>query len=303
MDRLSAMTAFVRVAETHSFSEAARRLRISKSLVSRQVAALEAELGARLFHRTTRSLALTEAGRRYFDQMVPILADIDIANQSVSSLQAIPRGVLRINAPVSFGVDHLAPALPDFLEEHGEVEIDMTMNDRFVDLTEEGFDLAIRIGRLAESSLIARKLAPLRLMICASPAYLERFGTPQTPADLVHHFCFHYTNMSQAAEWSFHHPDGSPWPVQVNGRLRANNGDALRVAALKGLGVASLPSFMVGPDVQSGNLVSILTPYIHHEGAVYAVYPPTRHVSPKVRAFVDFLVNRFGPTPYWDLVE
>lgn len=303
MDRLAAMTAFVRVAETHSFSEAARRLRISKSLVSRQVAALETELGARLFNRTTRSLALTEAGRGYFDQLVQILADIDMANQSVNQLLGTPRGVLRINAPMTFGVAHLAPALPDFLARYAEVEIDMTMNDRFVDLTEEGFDMAIRIGKLAESSLVARKLAPVRRMVCASPAYLERCGAPQTPDDLIHHACFRYTNMAQSDEWSFQNADGRPWPVQVSGPLRINNGDALRIAALKGLGMASLPSFMVGPDLQAGNLVSVLTPFIRQEGAVYAVYPSTRHLSPKVRAFVDFLAERFGPTPYWDLVE
>lgn len=303
MDRLAAMTAFVRVAETHSFSEAARRLRISKSLVSRQIAALETELGARLFNRTTRSLALTEAGRGYFDQLVQILADIDMANQSVNQLQGTPRGVLRINAPMSFGVSHLAPALPDFLARYDELEIDMTMNDRFVDLTEEGFDMAIRIGKLSESSLVARKLAPVRRMVCASPAYLERCGTPQTPDDLINHACFHYTNMAMSEEWKFHGADGRPWPVQVSGPLRVNNGDTLRIAAAKGLGIASLPSFMVGPDLQAGNLVSVLTPFVRHEGAVYAVYPPTRHLSPKVRAFVDFLAERFGPTPYWDLVD
>jgi DNA-binding transcriptional LysR family regulator len=304
MDRLAAMTAFVRVADTHSFSEAARRLRISKSLVSRQVAALEAELGARLFNRTTRSLALTEAGRSYYDQLVQILADIDTANQSVSSLQGTPRGVLRINAPMTFGINHLAPALPDFLTLCPEVEIDITMNDRFVDLTEEGFDMAIRIGRLGESSLVARKLAPMRRMVCASPDYLARHGTPATPDDLQNHACLRYSNMSAGDEWGFHHPDGRPWPAQL-GRtpLRVNNGDTMRIAALKGLGMISVPSFMVGPDVQAGTLASILTPFIRHDGGVYAVYPPTRHLSPKVRAFVDFLADRFGPTPYWDLVE
>ncbi len=304
MDRLAAMTAFVRVAETRSFSEAARRLRISKSLVSRQVAALETDLGVRLFNRTTRSLALTEAGRGYFDQLVQILADIDTANQSVSQLQAVPKGVLRINAPMTFSTTHLTPAIPDFLARYPDVEIDISMNDRLVDLTEEGFDMAVRIGRLRESSLIARKIAPVRISVCASPAYLERYGTPASPADLADHACLRYTNMSPTDEWSFHHEDGRPWAIQL-GRcpLRANNGDALRIAALKGLGITILPTFMVGPDLQAGALASILTPYIRHEGGVYAVYPPTRHLSPKVRAFVDFLADRFGPTPYWDLVE
>lgn len=303
MDRLAAMEAFVRVAEARSFSEAARRLRSSKSVVSRQVSALEAELGARLFHRTTRSLTLTEAGQGYYDKAARILADIDEANQSVSQLQAAPRGRLRVNAPMSFGFLHLAPAIPDFLARYPEVEVDMTMNDRFVDLVDEGFDVAVRIARLADSSLVARKLAPARRVVCASPAYLEAHGVPQSPDDLKDHECLCYTNVALSDEWRFTGPDGRPWPVEVKGRLRANNGDALRAAALKGLGVINQPSFIVGGDLQSGTLVSVLTEFTPQESAVHAVYPHSRHLSPKVRAFVDFLADRFGPRPYWDLVD
>ena len=181
MDRLAAIEAFVRVSETQSFSAAARRLRSSKSSVSRQVAALEAELGARLFYRTTRSLTLTEAGRSYVERASRILADLEEANLSVSQLQSAPRGRLRVNAPMSFGFLHLAPALTDFLFRYPEVEVDMTLNDRFVDLVDEGFDVAVRIGSLADSSLVARRLAPIRRTVCASPAYLKARGIPPRP--------------------------------------------------------------------------------------------------------------------------
>lgn len=297
MDRLAAMTAFARVAETGSFSEAARRLRSSKSVVSRQIAALESELGVRLLHRSTRALTLTEAGRSYFDQLVRILADIDEANLSVSHLQAAPRGRLRVNAPMSFGIRHLAPAIPDFLARCPEVEIDLTLNDRFVDLVDEGFDMAVRIGQLIESSLVARRLAPLRRVVCASPAYLAARGIPTTPDDVAGHECLCYSNMSAGNEWKFVDRDGRPWPVEIKGRLRINNGDAIRVAALNGLGLACLPSFIVGEDLRAGTLVPVLTEATHQEGAVFAVYPHARLLSPKVRVFIDFLAERFGPNP------
>ena len=303
MDIFAAMTAFARVAETRSFSEAARRLGTSKSVVSRQIMALEADLGARLFHRTTRSMTMTEAGEGYYERVSRILTEVDEANLSVTRLQAAPRGRLRVNAPMTFGIRHLAPAIPDFLALHPEVEIDMTMNDRFVDLIDEGYDVAVRIGRLTDSALVARKLAPLRRVVCASPAYLAARGVPLTPADLGTHDCLSYSNMTVADEWSFVGPDGKPMSVEVKGRLRVNNGDALRIAALRGLGLANQPSFIIGADLQAGTLVGVLTDYVIQDGGIYAVYPHSRHLSPKVRAFVDFLAERFGPRPYWDLVE
>jgi DNA-binding transcriptional LysR family regulator len=300
MDRLAAIEAFVRVAECGSFSQAAARLRSSKSVVSRQVGALEAELGARLLQRTTRALTLTEAGRSYFARASRILADLAEANASVGQLQAAPRGRLRLNAPVSFGFLHLAPALPEFLDRYPDVEVEMTMNDRFVDLVDEGFDVAVRIGKLDDSSLVARKLAPMRRTVCAAPAYLQRRGTPASPDDLKVHECLCYSNVGRSEEWRFVRPDGAPWPVEVHGRLHVNNGDALRAATLRGFGLAVLPSFLIGRDFQSGALVSVLAPFMPQDSAVYAVYPHARHLSPKVRAFVDFLAERFGPDPYWD---
>lgn len=298
MDRLALLETFVRVAELGSFSEAARRLRSSKSVVSRQVSALEAELGARLLHRTTRALTLTEAGQAYLAKVSAILAELAEANQSVTQLQAAPRGRLRVNAPMSFGFLHLASALPDFLARHPQVEIDMAMTDRFVDLVEDGFDVGVRIARLADSSMIARKLAPIRMAVCASPDYLARRGMPQSPSELAEHEC-----LGHGGEWRFVREDGAPWPVAVHGRLAIDNGDALRTAALKGFGMVMLPTFILGADMQAGGLVSVLSDFVPQERALYAVYPHARHLSPKVRAFVDFLAERFGPRPYWDLVE
>jgi DNA-binding transcriptional LysR family regulator len=303
MDRLTAIETFVRVSETQSFSEAARRLRSSKSAVSRQVAALEAELGVRLFHRTTRSLTMTEAGRSYFERASRILADLEEANLSVSQLQSSPRGRLRVNAPMSFGFLHLAPALPDFLFRYPEIEVDVTLNDRFVDLVDEGFDVAVRIGSLEDSSLVARKLAPIRRAVCASPTYLKARGVPASPDDLRTHDCLCNSNVPLSREWRFIAADGRPWPVEVRGRLSANNGDTLKVAALRGLGLVNLPTFIVGSDLQAASLVTVLDKFVAQDMTVNAVYPHSRHLSPKVRAFVDFLAERFGPRPYWDLVE
>jgi DNA-binding transcriptional LysR family regulator len=300
MDRLAALEAFVKVAETHSFSEAARRMRASKSAVSRQIAALEADLGARLFHRTTRSMTLTEAGRGYFERASRILSDLDEANLSVSQLQSAPRGRLRVSAPMSFGFLHLAPALTEFLSVYRDVEVDIALNDRFVDLVDEGFDVAVRVGTLVDSSLVARRLAPIRRVVCASPAYLKAHGTPASPDDLKTHDCLCNSNVALAREWRFVTPQGEPWPVEVTGRINANNGDLLKVAAVNGLGFVNLPTFIVGSDLQAGKLVSVLEAFIPQDLTLNAVYPHARHLSPKVRAFVDFLAARFGPRPYWD---
>mgnify|MGYP006271823903 FL=1 len=303
MDRLAAIEAFVQVAETGSFSEAARRLRASKSVISRQVSTLEAELGARLFHRTTRSLTLTEAGQGYFSRVGQILTDLEEANLAVTQLQSAPRGKLRINAPMSFGFLHLASALPDFMARYPEVELDVSMTDRFVDLVDEGFDVAVRIAALQDSSLIARRLAPIRLAVCASPAYLKQKGEPRDPQDLHAHTCILNSNMATAQEWKFMGRDGKPLAVKVESKISINNGDAMRIAALGGLGLTILPTFIVGRDLQSGALVSVLSEYLAQPLALHALYPHARHLSPKVRAFVDFLAERFGPRPYWDLVE
>lgn len=299
MDRLAALDSFARVAETGSFSAAARALNISKSLVSRQVSWLEAELGARLIARTTRSLTLTEAGRGYYDQVARILTEIEEADLSVSQLQATPRGKLRVSAPMSFSVMCVAPVLPDFLALYPEIEVDIVLNDRRVDLLEDGFDLAIRIGKLPDSSLIARKLSDMKRYVCASPDYLVRRGTPKQPADLRRHECLCYSNADNLTEWRFADPDGRALSVEVKGKLHANNGDLLRAAALRGLGLVELPSFLVADDLKKGDLVPVLEPYTRQEGGVYAVYPHARYLPPKIRVFVDFLAERWGGDPDW----
>lgn len=297
--RFDTILAFVRVAETGSFSEAARRLNLSKSMISRQVSALEADLGVRLLHRTTRSLSPTEAGRAYLERCQRILADLDEANLLVSHLQAVPRGRLRVSAPLSFGVGHLSSCLPGFLERYPEIELEMGFTDRHVDLVEEGWDVAVRIGRLADSSLIVRRLAPVRRLAAASPAYLERRGTPTRPDELAGHDCLTHGGRIHS-EWRFTGDDGKPLQVEVRGRFDADNGDVLRDMALAGLGIVLLPSFFLGDDIRAGKLVPLLEKYVPLDSSLNAVYPHGRHLSPKVRAFVDHLAATFCPEPYWD---
>jgi DNA-binding transcriptional LysR family regulator len=301
MDKLDEMGAFVRVVEAKTFTAAAERLGWSKSAVSRRIADLEERLGVRLLNRTTRRLSLTEAGRAYYDRCSRILADIEETEASVASLHADPRGVLRINAPMTFGMLHLAPALAAFMQRFPEVEIDLSLNDRFIDLIDEGVDVAVRIGTLADSSLVARRLAVCRRVLCASPAYLRRRGTPQRPEDLAGHDCFVYTNMNSPEQWQFTDRAGGRHAVRVAGRLRVNNGDVLRDIAVAGLGVVALPTFIVAGQIADGRLQVILPDYRLADTALHAVYPHNRHLSAKVRAFVDFLAVRFGPEPYWDV--
>ena len=299
MDRLTSMEIFARVAEAKSFSEAARRLKLSKSSVSKHVMALEDRLGARLLNRTTRRLSLTEVGTAYHEWCARIISDVEEAESSVTRLHTEPRGTLRINAPMSFGTLHLAPAIPDFLVRYPGVQVDLTLNDRFVDLVEEGFDVSIRIGQLADSSLIARRLTPIRTVACASPGYLRAHGRPSTPADLAGHNCLVYSYLTAGDVWIFSGPAGEV-TVRVSGNFRVNNGDAMRAAALRGLGIVLIPSFIVGGDLRSGALEAVLIDYAGREAAAYAIYPHNRHMSAKLRVFVDFLARRFGRDPYWD---
>lgn len=299
MDRLTAMEIFARVAEAGSFSGAARQLALSKSAVSKHVMALEDRLGARLFNRTTRRVSVTEVGRAYYRWCQQIVAEVAEAELSVGRLQAEPRGTLKVNAPMSFGFLHLAPAIPDFLARYPEIEVDLTLTDRFVDLIEEGCDLAVRIGSPADSSLIARKLAPSRKVVCGAPGYFRRRGIPKTPQELAAHNCLNYSHLSPKEEWTLRGPDRT-YVIEVGGNFRVNNGDALQAAVREGLGIALLPTFIVGEDLKAGRLQSVLNEFEPSETAIYAVYPHNRHLSPKVRSFVDFLAARFAPRPYWE---
>ncbi|MBK3774221.1 LysR family transcriptional regulator [Azospirillum brasilense] len=299
MDRLDDMMAFIKVVDTKSFTTAAERLNLSKSVVSRRIAELENRLGARLLNRTTRKLSLTEVGQAYYERCTRIIADLEEAEQAVADLHAAPRGRLKVNAPVSFGLLHLAKAVAEFLERYPSIEIEMDLNDRYVDLIDEGYDLAVRIGRLRDSSLIAKRLAPNRQVVCASPAYLEKHGKPQTPDELTNHNCLIYTNIPTAEQWQFRVNDAMR-SVRVSGSLRTNNGDLLRESAIAGVGIIVLPTFLCGEALSKGQLQCLLLDYYMAESNVFAVYPQNRHLSPKVRVFVDFLAERFGPRPYWD---
>jgi DNA-binding transcriptional LysR family regulator len=300
MDKLSGMAVFARVVEAKGFSAAAAQLGLSKSAVSKQVSRLEDRLGARLLNRTTRTLALTEVGRIFYEHCARMLAEAEEAEQAVLSLHAAPRGLLRINVPMSFGVMHIAPALPLFLARYPEMAIEMDMTDRFVDLVEDGYDLAVRIASLPESSLIARRLAPNRAVVCAAPDYLARHGEPRRPADLAAHNCLLYTNTPLYDQWRFDGPEGKV-AVAVAGSLRANNGEALLQAALAGVGITRAPTFMASTHLCAGRLRAVLTDYQPvAESAIYAVYPHRRHLTPKVRAFVEFLAAHIGQEPHWD---
>ena len=244
-------------------------------------------------------MSLTESGAALIDNCRRLLAEAEAAEAAVGALQSEPTGVLRVNAPVTFGALHLAPALPDFLARHPAVSLDLTLNDRMVDLVDEGYDLAIRITRLADSSLIARKLAPGRRVMVAAPVYLERRGAPATLADLTGHDCLSYSYIAAEEEWRFKGPKGEE-SVRVGSRLRANSGEVLRAAAMAGAGIAALPTFICGADLAAGRLARVLPDYDNTAFAIYAVWPAGRHPSPKLRAFIDFLAERFGPIPYWE---
>ena len=295
------MAAFARVVEASSFSGAARELGVSKSAVSKQVSRLEDRLGVRLLNRTTRRLSLTEAGARFYEGCQRMLAEAEGAREAVTPLAAAPRGVLRVNAPMTFGVRHLSPALPALMARCPELSVDLVLNDRVVDLVEEGFDVGLRIGQLRESSLIARRLADAPMLVCAAPGYLERAGVPARPEDLGGHPCLIYSYIEAGTVWRCRSADGGAARVRVKGRLVANNGEALLAAARAGLGICRLPSFIVGDAVRAGDLVRLLPAWqVHPAAGIHAIYPAHRHLSPKVRVFVDFLAERFGAPPYWD---
>jgi DNA-binding transcriptional LysR family regulator len=298
-DRLTALEVFTRIVETGSFTLAAAELNLSRGAVSKHMTVLEDRLGVRLLNRTTRRSSLTEAGTAFYERCRQLLADLEEAELQAGQAALCPRGVLKISAPMSFGIHHLAPALPDYLRAYPEVTVDLALNDRVVDLVDEGFDVAIRIRRLDDSSLIARRIAPCRMVVCAAPAYLAARGEPRVPADLARHDCLAYTYAARGDVWEFTGPEGVE-TVRVTGRFRANNGDALGAAAAAGYGIIIQPTFIVSDQLASGVLRPILTDYRLAESSIFAVWPPGRHVSAKLRSFVDFLAARFGPEPYWD---
>jgi len=299
LDQLQRMEIFVQVADTGNFSRVARDRGLSNSVVSKYVATLEDDLGVRLLNRTTRSLSLTEIGEDYLQRCRQILDQVEDARQSVTSLQIEPRGLLRINAPMSFGILHLGPVISKFTETYPDVEIDLELNDRFIDVVEEGFDIALRIGSLEDSTLIARKLAPVHRVCCGAPSYLQSHGTPFHPRDLTEHDGLYYGHRGWTEFWQMTGPDGD-FAIDGRVKLKSNNGDVMKAAAVSGAGLVVMPTFITWEEVKAGRLVHILSDYRSHELGLYAVYPPTRNLSAKVRLFIDHLVDAFGQEPYWD---
>jgi len=293
------MQVFAQVVETGSFAKAADRLALSTSAASRQVAELETHLQTRLLNRTTRRVSLTESGRAFYERAVQLLADLAEAEQEAASAAVVPRGTIRLTTSVNFGVRHVAPAIAAFLGEHREVRFDVSLSDRVVDLVEEGFDLAIRVGAPTSENLVARKLGETRLVPCAAPAYLAEHGAPKTPEDLAEHNCFTYEYVSPRDVWRFRDRSGAERTVRVSGRLHSNNGDLLAEAAASGAGIVFEPAFIVGPEVRAGRLVPLLQDFMPPPVPIYALYPSRKHLSAKVRRFVEFLVERFAHAEDW----
>ena len=293
------MTVFAKVVGAGSLSAAARELGLSPALVSRNLAALEARLGVRLINRTTRSLHLTDEGASYYEACSRLLAEVDEADAAVAAGRVEPQGVLRVALPASFGHIHVAPRIPAFAAQYPKVRLALSLSDRSVNVIEEGFDIAVRIAELEDSSLAARKLAPNRRVVCASPDYLARHGTPRLPEDLIHHNVL--TTGDFAMSWDFKDPRGKPGTVRVGGRHACDNWEVLREWALAGLGIALKSTWDVYQHLQDGSLVELFPGYaFHSDVAIYAVYPHRRHLPAKTRVFIEFLAALFGPEPYWD---
>lgn len=293
MDKFQEMKVFTTVVEAGSFTSAANVLDMSKAAVSRYVADLEERLGVRLLHRTTRKLSPTSEGEIFHARCRELLDNLGEAEAEITSRTGEAAGLLKINVPVSFGLMHLAALWPGFLAQHPKLSLDITLSDRVVDLVEEGFDVAVRIGQLPASSLISRKLGSTRMVLCASPEYLERRGAPGHPEDLLEHDIISYSLFSSGENWNFRGPEGEV-SVKVRPRLRTNSGDTCRAAALHHQGIILQPTFIVGPDLAQGTLRETMPGFRSVELGVYAVYPSRKFVSPKVRLLIDFLVEKFA---------
>ncbi len=293
MDRFLEMKTFAAVVDAGSFVKAADALAMSKAAVSRYVVDMETRLGVRLLHRTTRRLSLTDEGQIFYVRSKELLAELADAEAEITSRREAASGLLRINAPFTFGVLHLAPLWGGFMAQHPQVKLEVTLADRLVDLVEEGFDVAIRIASLENSTLVSTRLASTRMVLCASPQYLKRRGTPQHPRELTSHAVISYSYWSTKDEWHFSGPQG-PVRVKTNPCLHTNNGDTCRVAALASQGIILQPSFLVGADLAVGTLVELMPEFRSLELGIYAVYPTRKHVSPKVRLLIDFLKNHFA---------
>lgn len=293
MGRLSEMEAFVAVVDQGGFTDAARRLNLSKSAISKHVAALEERLAVRLLNRTTRRVSPTDIGLAFYDRAIAVLKDANEADEMVTAMQSDPRGQLRISAPVSFGMRHLMPVITEFLATYPSVSINVVFEDRFTELVAEGYDAALRIGQLEDSSLRMRTLASAQIVLVASPDYLAKHGTPKTIDDLSDHTLLHYSLTTSGNVWRLISPSGEERQVRVGGRLTANNGDALMLAAEQGLGIANTPSFILCDAMKSGRLVQVLPDLPARELGIHLVYPEGRYLQPKLRVLIDFLAEKY----------
>jgi DNA-binding transcriptional LysR family regulator len=300
MDKFADLQAFVAVVNAKSFSAAAERLDTAKSALSRRISALEQRLGTKLLHRTTRKLSLTDAGRTLYERATRLLVDLDEAEQAVRDEHAELRGRIKVAVPVTFGVRHLAPAIAEFMRIHRDLQIELDLNDRQVDLVEEGLDMAVRIGELADSSLIARRLSRIQRVAVASPGYLTEHGTPTHPLELADHIGLHYSNVSHREAWCFHDKQRREWVPDLTIRLRANNGDLLLAAAEAGLGVLVTPTFIAHTAIEQKRLVPILSDFQLSDVGLHLVYTPGRQLSQRVRVLAEFLAERFEEKPYWE---
>lgn len=299
MDKLQGMQLFTRVVESGSFTAAAELMGMSRALASKLIQNLEEDLGVRLLNRTTRRISLTDPGRNYYQRVSEILGQLAEAEAEAAELQVEPRGRMRVSAPISFSVHHLASALSEFQRRFPLVELELELNDRLVDLVDEGFDLAIRIGKLADSSLVARRIAPACLILTASAAYLERAGTPSHPAELSAHNLLIYTLSTRRDELVLTR-NGETVATKIHGNLLVNNGDYIAAATLQGHGISVLPTFIIGDHIKRGDLVPVLAEWKVPPVAIHAVYAQTRSLPAKTRVLIDFLVERFGPEPDWE---
>ena len=300
MDRLTSLGVFVAAVEEGSLAAAARRFGLSAAMAGKHVSAIEAELNARLLQRTTRRLSLTDVGHAYYERCKRILEAFDEANREASDSQGTARGVLRVAAPVTFGAMHLGGAVARYLEDHPHVNVEVLLADRYVDLVDAGVDVAIRIGRLQDPGLVTRRLAPCRMVVCASPAYLERHGTPRTPDDLRRAQRLVFSEAVSAGDWTLLDASNRAQVIDGPCRMAANNTQMLLGAALAGAGIAYGPTFVFGEHLGRGELVALLPDYRATELAIQAVYPSVRRIPLKVHRFVDYLADTFGDEPPWD---
>lgn len=303
MDKFMTLRAFTKVVDAGGFAAAAREMGLSRSVVNKYVISLENELGTQLLRRSTRQVSPTEAGAAFYDRALLVLAELEESFSAVMQLQEAPRGNLRVNAPMTFGVRHLAPALADFMARFPALRVELVLNDRVIDPIEEGFDVTVRIAAPETyTSLITREIVPVRRVLCASPAYLEAHGEPERPEDLRQYRCLHYGYQGTGNLWKLNGPRGEI-AVQIHCVMWSNNGDALKEVVLRDQGIALLPTFIVGDELQLGRLRTVLSEYEPPAISLSALYPRHRHLSAKTRLFVEFLVERFGGRPYWDLVK